>query len=290
MSQKRKLVHVDAPEAQPGFLGRGHSARPVIQRDFSDSDPFILLMDDVLDKKDTEPAGGPHPHAGFETVSLLLEGEIGDAHHRMKGGDFQMMTAGSGVIHTETIDSKAKMRLLQLWLNLPKGLRWTTPRLQDLSSDHVPTLSENGVEIRLYSGALAGLTSPVKNHVPVIIADIRLQPGTDSVLEIPASYNAFVYVIEGNVGVGEHQDMLDENKVGWLDRFSSEGLSELSIRSGNAGARLVLYAGQPQGDPIVSHGPFIGDSLEDIKRLYQDFRQGKMKHINTVPEAQRISW
>src|SRR3954465_9666247 len=120
MPIKRKLVQTYTPPGEPGFLGRGHIARPVIQRSFAESDPFILLMDDMLDKKTDEPVGGPHPHAGFETVSLLLEGELGDDVHKMKAGDLQMMTAGSGVIHTETIDKKAYMRLLQLWLNLAK--------------------------------------------------------------------------------------------------------------------------------------------------------------------------
>src|SRR5438309_2521548 len=107
MTVKRKLTTIDTPQGQPGFLGNGHIARPVIQRSFAESDPFILLMDDMLDKQDEVPVGGPHPHAGFETVSLLLEGEIGDAAHRMHDGDFEMMTAGSGIIHTETIDKKA---------------------------------------------------------------------------------------------------------------------------------------------------------------------------------------
>ena len=104
MSIKRKLIKIDQPKGQPGFLGAGHLARPLISGRFSESDPFIMLMDDMLDKKDNHPVGGPHPHAGFETVSLLLEGEIGDEAHKMKGGDFQMMTAGSGIVHTETID------------------------------------------------------------------------------------------------------------------------------------------------------------------------------------------
>src|SRR5687767_15881044 len=99
MSIKRKLVKIYTPKGEPGFLGRGHAARPVITGSFSESDPFIMLMDDILDKQDNEPVGGPHPHAGFETVSLLLEGEIGDDAHKMKGGDFQIMTAGSGIVH-----------------------------------------------------------------------------------------------------------------------------------------------------------------------------------------------
>src|SRR5215212_5451678 len=145
MSIKRSLIHIDTPQDQPGFLGYGHVARPVIQRSFAESDPFIMLMDDMLDKKDNTPSGGPHPHAGFETVSLLIEGEMGE----MKGGDFQMMTAGSGIIHTEIIDRPTKMRLLQLWLNLPKKDRWAPPRLQDLAREHAPHLTEQGEDIRL---------------------------------------------------------------------------------------------------------------------------------------------
>src|SRR6476646_563517 len=129
MAIKRKIVQIYTPQAEAGFLGRGHIARPVIQRSFADSDPFILLMDDMLDKKDNEPVGGPHPHAGFETVTLLLEGELGLGAHKMKEGDLQMMTAGSGVIHTETIDKDLKMRLLQLWLSLLIKDRRPTPRV-----------------------------------------------------------------------------------------------------------------------------------------------------------------
>src|SRR5690606_35851813 len=128
----RKLVTVYAPPAQHGFLGRSHTARPVIQVDFTQSDPFILLMDDLLEKDDFTPAGGPHPHGGFETVSLLLEGDLGDDTDGLHAGDFEMMTAGKGIVHTETIARPTRMRLLQLWLNLPKAQRRAEPRLQRL--------------------------------------------------------------------------------------------------------------------------------------------------------------
>jgi len=94
MLVKRKLVKINEPQGEPGFLGQGHITRPVLTGEFSETDPFIMMMDDLLDKKDNNPVGGPHPHAGFETVSLLLEGEIGDEAHKMKSGDFQIMTAG----------------------------------------------------------------------------------------------------------------------------------------------------------------------------------------------------
>jgi redox-sensitive bicupin YhaK (pirin superfamily) len=288
MSVKRKLINIYAPQGEPGFLGQGHTARPVITGGFSVSDPFIMLMDDLLDKKDTTPVGGPHPHAGFETVSLLLEGEIGDDAHKMKGGDFQLMTAGSGIVHTETIDTIAKMRLLQLWVNLPKKDRNATPRVQDLPLEHVPASSEKGVHIKLYSGSLAGLTSPVQNYVPMIIADITIEKKTNTVLQIPANYNTFLYVLDGSVKAGEDEQPLQQDQVGWLDLPGGNMQSELSLSTGEERVRFVLYAGKPTGENIVSYGPFIADSSEDIQRLFHEYRQGKMKHISTVPESQRI--
>ena len=288
MSIKRKLVKINTPQGEPGFLGRGHTARPVISGRFSESDPFIMLMDDVLDKKDNEPVGGPHPHAGFETVSLLLEGEIGDEAHKMKAGDFQIMTAGSGIVHTETIDKIATMRLLQLWVNLPKRDRWATPRVQDLPLEHVPALSEKGVYIKVYSGSLAGLTSSIQNYVPMVIADIAMGPGVGTMLQIPANHNTFLYIIDGNVKVGEDEKQLNQYQVGWLDLFGAGTQSELTLSAAEEGVRFVLYAGKPTGENIVSYGPFIADSSEDIQRLYREYRQGRMNHISTVPASQRI--
>jgi redox-sensitive bicupin YhaK (pirin superfamily) len=290
MSIKRKIVEVNTPPFHPGFLGEGHIARPVIQRSFSESDPFIMLMDDILEKKNDEPVGGPHPHAGFETVTLLLQGEIGDDTHTMKAGDFQLMTAGSGIVHSETIEKKSTMRLLQLWLNLPKKNRWATPRLQDLPLDHVPVLKENGVTIKLYSGGLSGLVSPVLNYTPVLIADITLEPGTTSVQQVPANFNSFLYILRGNVKVGEDERNLNEDEVGWLNRLSDDEGSEVKLIAGEKGTRFILYAGRRTGDNIISHGPFIADNSEDISRLYREFKQGKMKHISTVPGNQRLSF
>jgi quercetin 2,3-dioxygenase len=284
MAIKRSLIHIDTPKGQPGFLGRGHIARPVIQRTFAENDPFIMLMDDMLDKKDDTPVGGPHPHAGFETVSLLIEGEMGE----MKAGDLQMMTAGSGVVHTETIDRPTKMRLFQLWLNLPKKNRWAPPRLQDISLEHAPHLSKEGVDIRLYSGDFAGVSSPLQNYTPMILADIRIQPDVTTVQQLPGNFNTFLYVLNGSVLIGEEQTTLDQDQVGWLDIFNSDATTELKMKAGKEGVRLVLYAGKPTGDAIVSHGPFIAGSNEDIMRLYNEYRQGKMKHISSIDEEQKL--
>lgn len=288
MTINRKLARKYAPVGRPGFLGKYHIAREVVQGDYSQTDPFVLLMDDVLDKKDDQPVGGPHPHAGFETVSLLLEGEIGDEAHQMKAGDLQMMTAGSGIVHTETISKPAKMRLLQLWLILPKKDRWTTPRVQDLPLEQVPSIQENGVTVKVYSGSLNGVTSPLQNFVPVIIADVQMKANATTVLHLPAAYNTFLYGIEGELFIGEDKSLLKQNETGWLDRTTSASDSELLVTAGEKGARFVLYSGEPQSDAIVSHGPFIGNAVEDINRLYKEYRSGQMQHIALAKDEQRI--
>lgn len=285
---RRELASVQKPASHQGFLGPDHTARAVIQDEFQHSDPFILLMDDMLDFQGGEPIGGPHPHAGFETVTLVAEGRMGDGPHAMKAGDFEMMTAGSGVIHTETIDTKTKVRILQLWLTLPGKDRWTTPRVQHLPFEHVPRKTENGVEIRLYSGSLAGMTAPTLNHVPVVIADVHLHGTAQTTVHIPASFNAFLYVLNGRIEVGEDGLYLREGEIGWLDRTDTDADSEL-LFTGESGSRFVLYAGPPQRDSIVSYGPFIGSVREDIPRLFQEYRQGRMKHITTVPDEQKIA-
>lgn len=289
MGMERKLIRKYTTVGQPGFLGRGHIAHPVILGNYSDSDPFILLMDDRLDKKDEEPVGGPHPHAGFETVTLMLEGELGVGSHKMKAGDLQIMTAGSGVIHTETIDKKTQMRLLQLWLILPQKDRWTKPRVQDLPLEHVPEMTENGVHIKLYSGSLSGLKSPIQNYTAFILADIQIEPYVTTTFQIPADYNTFLYVLNGSLKLGHDQETLEQDQVGWLDLYADQVPSDLKITAGIQGVRFVLYSGKPQGDPIVSHGPFIGDNTEDIRRLYQEYRQDKMQDISSISKAQQIA-
>ena len=285
----RKLNLVYTPSAHQGFMGPDHTARAIMNRDFSQTDPFILLMDDVLDKKDSTPVGGPHPHAGFETVSLLLEGEIGDDEYKMRAGDFQIMTAGSGVVHTETIEKMARMRLLQMWITLPDKYRWVSPRLQHLSLRDVPVVTDNGSNIRVYSGSFAGITSPVDNYVPLIVADIVMQPGTEAKHSLPAPFNTFLYVIEGEVKVGAERKLLGKDQVGWLDSFSDPAQSDLLLVSGDSDTRIILYSAEPQHENIVSHGPFIANTEDEIHGLYRKFREGKMNHIHTLPEERLIT-
>jgi quercetin 2,3-dioxygenase len=206
----------------------------------------------------------------------------------MKGGDFEIMTAGSGIVHSEIISHPTNMRLLQLWLNLPKKDRKASPRIQRLEAEHVPVVSLEGAGIKVYSGTFAGITSPIINHTPLIIADIALRPGASINEALPADFSTFLYVITGSVEVGENNQVLPADHVGWLDRSDTQSESKVKLTAGNEAARFVLYAAQPQHHEIVSHGPFIADSMDDIKQLYADYRAGKMEHITEVSAEQQI--
>ena len=284
MTLKRKLINIYLPPKEQGFLGQGHIARTLVGGDFRHSDPFIFLMDDDIDKKDNNPVGGPHPHAGFETVSLLIDGKLVEQTESMEKGDFQIMTAGSGIVHTEIMDKPTKGRLFQMWLTLPKKDRWTEPRLQILNAAQVPVSAKDGVGIRLYSGSLAGISSPVLNYVPLIAAEITLELDRSTTLGLPGNFNAFIVVISGNVAIGEEKQLLTAEEVGWLNHADEEVASELQLKAGKDGVRLILYAAKPQGEPIVSHGPFITDNEGQVQKLYQDFRHGRMDHISTIPQ------
>src|SRR5258708_8384918 len=287
MSQERGISRVvNVPPAAPGFVGPGHLAAPVVSpENFAMNDPFILLMDDHLDIGD-RPVGGPHPHAGFETVTLILDGAIFDRDEggTLNAGEVQWMTAGSGIIYGEDVRTKGKVRLLQLWLTLPKSERWIAPDFQTINVNEVPVRRENGAEIRVYSGSSGGLHSVTRNHVPVTMVEINLGPDASAELDIPASYNGFAFVIDGSVRIGDTQ--LKTGQVGWLNRSTDVGTSVLRVVAGEPGARMVLYAGQPQGHPIVSYGPFIGDSKQDIARLFAEYRSGRFPRLSELKKQQ----
>ena len=292
MATQRRIARVEnVPPLEPGFAGPGHTAAPVISmQEFARTDPFIALMDDHLDMGERQ-VGGAHPHAGFETVTLVLDGTLHDADEGglIHAGEVQWMTAGSGIIHGENARTLGKVRLLQLWLTLPKANRWTAPGFQDLHADRVPVRREPGVDVRVYSGASGRLQAPTRNHVPVTIVEMTMNAGASIEQDLPATYNGFVFVLNGSVRVGEDATPLVRNQVGWLDRPQGESASGVRFVAEEEGARLVLYAGQPQGTPIVSHGPFIGDTVDDIKRSYAEYRQGRFPRMSEIAAPARAA-
>ena len=105
--------------------------------------------------------------------------------------------------------------------------------------------------------------------------------------QIPGDFTTFIYVLQGSVKAGDENATVTQDQVGWFDR-TNDSSSTLQLQAGDEGARLVLYSAEPQKHEIVSHGPFIADSMDEIKNLYADYRQGKIQHINDVSESQKI--
>lgn len=282
MLLQRTITNVRQHQGHAGFLGTGHTAVAVLDGvPYAQSDPFILFMDDQLNLPGGEPVGGAHPHAGFETLTLVLEG-----NEDWKTGSFELMTAGKGIVHTEEIKSETKLRILQVWLVLPPAKRWATPFWQKILLEDVPTIKNNDYEIRVYSGSSNGLTSPLQNATSLTLVDFRMKAGQSIRQELPASYNGLIYVVEGAVKVGA--ETIAAGQSGWLNQTTETGDSELSFYAPEADTRFVLYAARPHGVPVVAHGPFVGDTAEDIKRLYKAYREGAMPHLDDLPQNQRI--
>jgi redox-sensitive bicupin YhaK (pirin superfamily) len=270
----------------PGFIGEGHTAVNVVDpTEFALNDPFILLMDDRIDLEPGREAGGAHPHGGFETVTFVVEGELRDRDEgTIRTGDVLWMTAGSGVIHNEHVVPLGKSRILQLWLTLPQHARWAAPRFEQIPRDAAPVRREPGAEARVYSGSSGSARATTHNYVPVTLVDLRLQPGAQFDQELPDSYNGFLYVLEGDVSVGAQNTRLTAGQVGWLAETAADtsSVSLLRIAAGENGARLMLYAGERQGAPIVLHGPFVGESRADLMRLSTLYMEGKMPRISEL--------
>jgi hypothetical protein len=283
------------PPPAPGFIGEGHTAVEVLRPDqLAASDPFVLLMDDRLDIAVARQIGGAHPHAGLETVTLVLDGVLSDRDEGdLRAGDLIWMTAGRGIIHNEAVDAVGRARVLQLWIGLPASDRSLAPAFAIVRRDDAPLVRAPGVVGRLYSGRSGAQRASTRNRVPVTLIDLTFAPGAAFAQDLPASYNGFVYVIDGSVEIGGQT--LATGQVGWFAPAaapdggvaSATTAPPLAISAGAAGARLVLYAGQPIGEPLVQHGPFVAGSPGEITEYFRRFRAGQFTRMSQLALAQR---
>ena len=276
---QRAVSRIDHPEQQQG-MNALHRVRPLLPQamrgEWAAVDPFLALMEDWF------PQGvfGKHPHRGIETVTYVLEGRIN--HYDNQGnqgvilpGDAQWMTAGRGLIHNEMPAEGVTVHSLQLWINLPASEKMTPPRYQDLVGETVPTRREPGAEIRVFSGSSGGVTSPTLNHVPVTLVEFRLEPGAAVSQELPADYNAFLVVLEGEGEIGEARTPVVAGDVAWLTRREDAAPSQTRIAAGETPLRALLYAGRPLREPVVAGGPFVMNTQAEIAQAYADYRAGR---------------
>jgi len=222
---------------------------------------------------------GPHPHRGFETVTFILQGAL--AHRDTAGhesvisaGGVQWMTAGSGIIHEEISPADFKrdggpLEILQLWVNLPACLKMTPPRYLGLQRDQIPTVraADGQSAVNLIAGTLQGKQGPVHSLTGVFMATWESQPGGHVRFERLAGRDVFLYVIRGEVTIaGTAVAAFNLAELGAGDAIEIEASAQAAILFGHA---------DPFDEPVVSHGPFVMTSADEIRQAYADYSAGR---------------
>ncbi len=257
-------------------------------------DPFLMLDEFFSDNPDDYLAGFPsHPHRGFETVTYMLDGHL--RHEDSSGntgdlgpGDVQWMTAARGIIHSEMPQqTEGRMRGFQLWLNLPAAEKMKPAAYIDIPSAEIPVIAmAPGATAKVIAGAIegAGQDAGRKAVGPIGAAgglatdpryiDFHLESGAVIEAPLPAGHNAFIYVYDGDARVGPPgpgQKPVPHRAAGLLS--DGEGVR---IEAGENGARLLLLAGRPIGEPIVQYGPFVMTTREEIEQAIADYQAGTL--------------
>jgi hypothetical protein len=241
-------------------------------------DPFILLAEDWF-KRGTF---SDHPHCGFQTITYIIDGRLehidnGGGHDIIESGDVQYMNAGRGARHAEEPVDDDITHSLQLWLNLPKSLKTTKPFYQNIYSEIAPVVSFEGGSIKVYSGQIEDVKGPMEPLVPLILSEITLFQHTEYTLNLPENHNAFIYVLSGDINLGTQCVNLRKTGVATLT-YKEDGdslwSSKLSIKA-NKKSKLLVYSGKPIKEEVVAYGPFVMNTMEEIKEAYKDFEEGK---------------
>ncbi len=241
-------------------------------------DPFLLLDEFGSEDGADYIAGFPdHPHRGFETVTYMLAGAMRHRDHagnegHLRPGSVQWMTAGRGIVHSEMPEQEdGLLHGFQLWVNLPAKDKLCEPRYQDIAPENVPEVTLGDAQVRIVAGEISGTLGAVNGiAVGPTYLDIVLPPGGRFEHALTVSHSAFIYVYEGSVEVAE-DGQLQASQLGLL---SSGEL--VSARAGDDGARMLLIAGEPIGEDIVRHGPFVMNTREEIHQAIRDFQDGKL--------------
>ena len=282
MSGRRLQAVVPSVAASDGAgvkLRRSLGSRPSLR-----FDPFLMLDEFYSDDPDDYIAGfPPHPHRGFETVTYMLDGrmlhEDSDGNRGVIGpGDVQWMSAARGIIHSEMPQqSEGRMRGFQLWINLPAREKMKPAAYRGIEANQIPVVAlDGGGEARVVAGRFAqgdrAVEGPIggRSTEPVYV-DLRLPAGVEATVPLPAAHNAFLYVYEGDAVVGEDARELPFRAAGLLTPGE-----RVTIRAGAAGARMLLLAGRPIGEPVVQYGPFVMNTSQEIQQAIRDYQAGTL--------------
>ncbi len=250
--------------------------------------PFLMLdhMGPAQFDPTSKPRGvGQHPHRGFETVTIVYEGEL--AHRDSTGaggligpGDVQWMTAASGIIHEEFHSEDftrrgGRMEGVQLWVNLPASDKMADPGYQTLLAADIPTvtLADGAGTLRVIAGDFTGQHGPARTFTPINVWDLRLNRDGKVDLTLPAGHTTLLVVLKGTVLVNGEQVAREEQFV-LFDREAGD----IAIEA-NSDATLLVLAGEPIDEPIVGYGPFVMNSQEEIAQAVDDFNSGRFGKI-----------
>jgi redox-sensitive bicupin YhaK (pirin superfamily) len=242
---------------------------------WAEFDPFLMMAEDWFQSGTFDD----HPHRGMETVTVVLDGHLQHSdNHGGKGllgpGDVQWMTAGRGIIHAEDPAPGETVHSLQLWVNLPRAGKMAEPRYQDLSKAEIPVRREPGVQVRVFSGASAGVSATTLNHAPITAVELVVDADAVVSQDLPGTFNGFVYVLEGSGRFGVDDTPGQQGQVLWLGSGSGAAQTEISIRADQQ-LRAVLFAGEPIREQVVAHGPFVMNTEDEIRQAFADYRAGK---------------
>jgi quercetin 2,3-dioxygenase len=244
-----------------------------------DFDPFILMAEDWF-KRGTF---SDHPHRGFQTITYVIDGRLehidnGGGRDILEPGDVQYMNAGWAARHAEEGVEDDIAHTLQLWLNLPKDLKNTETSYQNVYSEEAPVVNVDGGSVKVFSGDIAGVKGPLNSVVPITLTEISLEKGASYTLQLPETHNAFLYVLSGDLEFGDNKVALKKHGVATLtydEDGSEQNQSDLLIKSNSRRSRVLVYSGTPIREEIVPHGPFVMNTMEEIRQAYRDFQAGK---------------
>ncbi|KAG1659279.1 hypothetical protein FOA52_008208 [Chlamydomonas sp. UWO 241] len=236
-------------------------------------DPYLMLDELKLPAKAAFAGFPDHPHRGFETCSIMLEGEI---EHRdsvgnkgvIRPGGVQWMTAGRGIIHSEMPrPTEGILHGFQLWINLPAKDKMCKPRYQDYQASDIPIATGEGVSVRVMAGESLGTVGPIKMRNPGMLLDVRLSPNATLKQSVPSDWNGFCYVYAGSGTVSGSAAKIEQALL-----MGAGDHVEAVAGAGSDGMRFLLIAGRPIGEPIVQHGPFVMNTREEIQQAFTDYQ------------------
>jgi redox-sensitive bicupin YhaK (pirin superfamily) len=286
----KKILGVYSSPAKH-WVGDGFPVRTLFSYDSfgPQISPFLLL--DYAGPAQFAPAShqrgvGQHPHRGFETVTIVYQGELEHRDSTGSGGrigpgDVQWMTAASGILHEELHSEEftrtgGTLEMVQLWVNLPASDKMTAPRYQTLLNDDIPSVPLVGGAgtIRVIAGEHAGYRGPARTFTPMDVWDLQLTQDGAAELVVPANRTVAVVVLSGSVLVNGDQEAR-EAQVVLLD---TEGIS-VALKAKND-AKILLLSGEAINEPVVSYGPFVMNTENEIRQAARDFNSGRFGQMS----------